>query len=243
MGLGLRDSREMRRRQQRRAFWKWVVVVSAIIGAGIYAYDRGTTLAKSETQALKADVARLDAEVRALTIKNETLETGIAEEQARVADWKAKYTRDVPAGERKELFEKLLAKIEAGVSVERLVFVVDGVKEVRSCSNGVEEKRFLAQTPLYDGANDSVGFAGGSITVTALGESAVNRSGAPEAWFDPAKPVTATFTAIGGESTKIVGKLPLHQSVIVNDTEHRFTLKAGGGRGFVTVTYNTCAFP
>ena len=49
----------------------------------------------------------------------------------------------------------------------------------------------------------------------------------PEAWFDPAKPVTVFFTRLGGETTSTVGVLPLHHAVVVGDLEYRFSVVAG----------------
>lgn len=103
-------------------------------------------------------------------------------------------------------------------------------------------RRFILQTPTTSGANDSVGFAEGFLTVTGTGMSKLTADGNPEAWFDPAQPVTIFFTHLGGEWTDVTGILPLHHSVVVNQTIQRFTIIASE-RSFVNVTALVCAYP
>ena len=85
-------------------------------------------------------------------------------------------------------------------------------------------------------------FAEGAVTITASGEAARNAQGQPVAWFDPAKPVTAVFSHLGGESSETNGVLPLHHAIVVGDTEYRFSL-VSGARAFVQVTGEACPFP
>ena len=103
-------------------------------------------------------------------------------------------------------------------------------------------RRFLLQTPLYNGANRSVSFANNTVTVEGEGESARDSDGKPEAWYDPAKPVRIRFTMIGGETSEVSGKLPLHHSVVADGAEQRFSVVAGE-RGFVEIVGDRCRFP
>ena len=54
--------------------------------------------------------------------------------------------------------------------------------------------------------------------------------------------MTLRFTVLGGASSQAAGALPLHHSVVVGDTEYRFSAAAGDG-GFVNVTGQGCRFP
>ena len=81
-----------------------------------------------------------------------------------------------------------------------------------------------------------------TVTVTASGEPAVDASGNPQGWFDPAKPVTLRFTEIGGRDSEGHGLLPLHHAMVIGEKEHRFTVLPGD-RGFVTVTQERCDYP
>ena len=75
-----------------------------------------------------------------------------------------------------------------------------------------------------------------------MGQSATSASGQPEGWYDPAKPVVLKFSHLGGESSEVTGMLPLHHSMLVGDSEYRFTATAGD-RGFINVTADRCKFP
>jgi hypothetical protein len=137
------------------------------------------------------------------------------------------------------LLDRVKEKLDAGVDIERLQFLVDAATNTPRCSEQPASKRFMVQTLLFAGANDSVVFADGTITVTARGESAVDADGKAEAWFDPAQPIKLILTLIGGKVSEVSGKLPLHTSVVVGDHEHRFTATAGP-QGFVQVTGERC---
>src|SRR3546814_9216478 len=84
----------------------------------------------------------------------------------------------------------------------------------RSCDGEPDTKRFIVSTELQSGgANDAVSFGERAITVTAVGAAARNANGNLEAWYDPQKPVTVTFTQLGGKTIQADGMLPLHHSV------------------------------
>ncbi len=112
----------------------------------------------------------------------------------------------------------------------------------RDCKGEPATRRFLVKTPIYQGANDSVNFAANTITVTASGVSATDDAGNPEAWFDPALPITVQFAELGGGQSDVQGILPLHHSLVINDREHKFSIVAGA-RGFANVTGDECRYP
>ncbi|MDP6953615.1 MAG: hypothetical protein QGF53_12740, partial [Alphaproteobacteria bacterium] len=81
------------------------------------------------------------------------------------------------------------------------------------------------------------------ITVSASGVPSVNAAGNKEAWFDRTEPVDVSFTLPGGRSETVQGALPLYHSVVINDSDHRFTMAAADTRGFLLVTEQVCAYP
>lgn len=242
MTLGLRDSRNRRRRR----FWlgviKWLVVLAAILAAGIYAYRTGSKLAELDVTELRQEVDQLTVTVNTLTSENDSLERELAAAKRQSADWQSRYEREVPTGEIKQLTDMVGEKVRDGVAIDRLAFLIDAADAIGACDNQPVTKRFIVPTPLYDGANSWIGFAESTVTVTALGQSAVNENGQPEGWFDPGQPVTLKFSQLGGEASEITGKLPLHHSVLVGDSEYRFTA-VEGDRGFINVTADRCKFP
>ena len=77
----------------------------------------------------------------------------------------------------------------------------------------------------------------------AGGAGAGAPDGGPRATFDPAKPVVARFTHLGGRRTQVSGVLPLSHSVVIKDTEFRFAMRPDDRRGFGRVTSDRCTFP
>lgn len=242
MTLGLHESRTRRRRRMRWVIVKWVITLSAITTAGVFAYQSGSMLAQRQVTSLAGEIEDLTAKVDALQRENTDLRANVIVAEQRLDEANARYQKDVPTGRTAMLLERLQDKLEAGVTLERLEFLIDSAANPRECEDLGATKRFLVQTPLYQGANDSVSFANATVTVTALGESATDAEGKVEAWYDPAKPIKVYFTEIGGKVTETAGKLPLHESVVIGEHEYRYTVTAGA-RGFVQVTGDRCNYP
>ena len=135
----------------------------------------------------------------------------------------------------------VIERLDAGVSVERMAFLIQAAEEARDC-RPVESKRFLVKTPLHSGANTVVSFASDAIVVTGTGASAKTSDGLPQAWFDPVEPVTVQIVPINGRTVELVGTLPLQGSVVQGGLEHRFQLRAGA-TGFIQVAAESCAYP
>jgi len=242
MSLGLHESRTRRRRKARWTVAKWVIAVGLVVGAGIYAYDTGSQIAETQVTDLEREIAALSQRIADLEGENARLRADQIVAQQRLEEAKALYARDVPTGQVATLLGQLRDKLKAGVDQERLEFLIASAANPRTCDEQPATKRFLVRTPLYQGANDSVAFADGAITVTAVGEAATDAEGRVEAWFDPAKPVTLQLTRIGGEAVQETGKLPLHASLVAGENEYRFTA-IEGPQGFVQVTGDRCDYP
>lgn len=237
---------DRRLRRQRRQFWvgvvKWSLALGLIVAAGVVAYRSGSTLAQVEVDKLRREIVDLSDSVAALEDENAKLEGRVKADETRLREWQERYERDVPTGENKAVFALVQEKLGAGVDLERLKFLIDSAENERSCDETPVTKRFILRTPLYTGANDSVGFAQSSITVTGDGEAAVNAAGKQEQWYDPAKPINIRFTHIGGKNSEVSGTLPLHHAVVFGDHEYRFTIVAGS-RGFVSISGDRCDYP
>lgn len=242
MSLGLRESRNRRRRRVWVVGGKWLFALAVIAAAAAYSYYAASRLAAHDVETLQQDIEQLSGTNETLVAENDSLKAELAAANRRANEWQGRYEREVPKGEVKQLTDLVVEKVGAGVAIDRLAFLIDAAGSAGACDNQPTTKRFIVPTPLYKGANSSVGFADGAVTVTALGASAVNESGQTEAWFDPAQPVTLVFTLLGGKTSEVTGKLPLHSSVLVGESEYRFTAVAGD-RGFINVTADRCKFP
>ena len=242
MSLGLRDSRNRRKRKFRLTVFKWVFALALIGLAGVFAYETGSRLAERETIRLKEQIAELSQTIEESRRDDSALKAAAEAAEQGQRDWQQRYEKDVPSGVDKQIYELARRKLAEGVDIERLKFVIQATENQRLCAEGLATRRFIVPTPLYKGANDSVGFAKGTITVTAKGQSSRDSAGNPLARFDPAKEVTLFFAQLGGQVTEARGVLPLHHSVIVGDSEYRFSVVAGTP-GFVLVTGDRCAYP
>lgn len=232
--------------RRRRQIWGRVVRVTFYLTVlavfSISSYRMGlersgrtvSTLEQAITDLTRKN-AQLAAEMRGLASTAETA-------NARAREFEDRYERDVPSGPARELAALVNEKLDAGLDPRRLAFVIGAAQNRRTCNDVAVTKRFVVKTDLYRGPNSAVSFADNTITITGDGSTARDASDKPEAWFDPAKPVTIRFTMIGGKKFDIAGKLPIHHSVIVGDAEHRFSF-IEGDRGFVKVAGTRCRFP
>ncbi len=243
MSLGLHDTHERRRRRTRRSFARWLFALGAIVAVGVIAYQIGASLAEREVAELGQRLAELSDRVEELEQQNTGLQADLILKDRRLKDSVLRYERDVPSGHLAALMGRIREKLEAGVDEDRLGFLIDSAGNPRNCDNKPVTKRFMVRTQISRGANDSVSFAKNSITITALGESALNVEGKVEAWFDPAQAIALRLTQIGGKTTIEKGKLPLHASVIVQNKEYVYSVVAGQQRGFVEVTGDRCDYP
>ncbi|MCG8359965.1 MAG: keratin [Kiloniellales bacterium] len=242
MTLGLYEERTRRRRARRWATLKWLIALGAIGAAGIFAYESGSSLAQRQVTALSGQIADLESTVQQLEAEKGALEAARRETEQRLAAAEARYQEDVPTGALADLLTLVRGKLDEGVEVARLGFLIGAAQNQRDCDEAPVQKRFLVKTPLYAGGNDSVGFADGLIRVTGEGESALTSDGKAEAWFDDAKPITLRFIELGGKETEAAGVLPLSTSIVIGEREYRFSVSAGA-RGFVQVTGDSCQFP
>ena len=140
-----------------------------------------------------------------------------------------------------ELYDLIRARIADGLSVARLRFLIGSARRKRDCLDP-DTRRFVVRTPVKSGPHSAASFGKDRITITGRGASAKSADGHPQAWFDPSKPVSLTFTAVDQPSVKHAGVLPLSHSVVLGEREFRFLVQAGR-RGFVLVTAEDCAYP
>lgn len=244
MSLGLSDNRNrLRRRRQVLGFiFRWGLVLAVGLGVGLWAKNIGTEVANQEVRVLESRLSDITTESATLRSEIAGLTAALHGERDRVAKLRERYDADVPNAVEAEILAAARDRIASGVSTERLTAVVRLARDDVACEPLGATKRFIVNNEIQSGANGSVSFANGAITITATGEAARNAAGQAVGWYDPVKPITASFSHLGGETSQAEGPLPLHHSVAVGDTEFRFSLVAGA-RAFVQVTGEVCPFP
>jgi len=239
-GLGLSEKKKARMRRNR--FFKFVLYVGILGGAGAYGYFEGqaeATLriadAREQRNILERENARLNDKLRGAMDKQ-----GAALAEAR--SWRDKFEKEIPEGASLEILELVRKRMDEGLDAIRLMNIIALTQNKSNCDAKPEVKRFIVNTPIFSSPDNSIGLGGGSVTVAGEGQSTLNAEGKPEAWYDPAKPVTITFTKLGGKTEKITGKLPISKSFVFGSDEYRFNI-LNGKQSFASISVIRCDFP
>jgi hypothetical protein len=244
MSLGLADRQA---RARRRLLWglaKWTAALAMIGLAGLFAYKTGTSLAEIDVQRKNEQIAELRNRANSLQTENTALKATATQAQAQARDWEERYRAEVPTGDRKLLLDLATRKLDEGVDIARLSFLINAASNARTCDTEPESKRLRVKTPIgKPGKDASAAFAGRKITVTADGVPVVNQKGEKEAWFDPAQPITVQFTPLDGQTVAATGVVPLQHQMVVGDSEFRFSIDVDERKGFAIVTGERCSFP
>jgi hypothetical protein len=224
-------------------FLRLVLAAAALVALALFAFQLGIEDERSRQGRLADETARLGAENQQLAQANQAFRTQLLAAQARLKELEGTVGATPRISEAaKVLMPALERKLAEGADPKRLADAIAALDRPRECEPP-ETKRFLVKTQLTgDGPNTSVGFANGLVTVSGQGTTARNAEGRPEAWFEPAEPITIRFTQIGGRTVEATGKLPLHHTLALGQAEHRFSVMAAA-RGFVQVTSERCKVP
>lgn len=241
MTLGLYDYDRRRRRRSWMRLFKMLLLLAVLLGIGLFSYQMGIEQIKGREVGLRRENAGLQVRNAELERLVDTLRETARMAEVRADELETRLRRELPQGELARLTKLIAERLTAGVDADRLAFLIDMTSIPRDCEPA-ETKRFILPTPLYHGSNTAVGFADGAVTVSGEGAAAQNEEGQPEGWFDPQQPVAIHFTRTDGTRTTATGMLPLKQSLVIDMTEHRFTVDAGA-HSFVEVTAERCSFP
>lgn len=242
MTLGLYDTERRYRRRVWFSFAKSGFYVVLLVGTGLFAYQMGIEQIKARDADLREEVSLLTGQKNELQLLVGQLQTAARSAETKAGDLEARFAKEVPTGEAARLVKLVSDRLASGIDANRLAFVIQAVQNQRICQPP-ETKRFVLPTPIFKASNRSVSFANGAIAVTGEGQPARDGNGNPEGWFDASQPVSLKFTVSGGKGeTVATGPLPLHHSVVVDNTEHRFTINPGA-RSFVEIIADRCAYP
>ncbi|MFA5592007.1 MAG: hypothetical protein WC989_01670 [Micavibrio sp.] len=212
-----------------------VIALSACVGFWVgkqYGVEQNISL-KENVENLTKERNLLQANVTELRAEAQTANT-------RYEQIKAEYNAILPEGPMQDLTRLVREQVDQGMAPERLAFVIKSARPPTGCTEP-ENKRFIVSTPSYTGPDSSVSVADGAIIITAKGVSASNKSGQPEAWFDPSQPIEVTFKA-GSEQDVKKGMFPIRHSVVSGGREYRFTVEEGA-KSFARIIYDSCAYP
>lgn len=241
MTLGRYDYERRYRRRVLSGVGKFGLMAAVVLGVGLFAYQMGIEQLKGRDVTLREEIAALSRQKAEFELLATQMQHAARTAESRSAELEIRLQREVPTGDLARLSQLVAERLKGGLDVNRLAFIISQAQAQRNCQPA-DSKRFTLTTPLLKGGARGTTFSNGAITVTGEGQSAHNAQGNPESWFDPGQPVTIKITGIGGKSTVATGVLPLHQSLVIDNNEYRFTF-APGQRSFVDVTADRCAYP
>jgi hypothetical protein len=234
---------DTRRRRRHQALWRMVRFLFgliAVLGVGIYGYQVGISAGHARSAQLEAELMRFQHANLDLRDRMAVVDKRSEEAEAALEDMRRRYAADIPTGEVADLLEQVRNQLGAGVTPERLAFLVEAAG-LNACQSAPVTKRFMPRTPISTGPRSFIRFDD-RITVTGEGESARNEAGLPEAWYDPARPIRLEFRLLDGTSTSIEGLVPFTHQMVVDGKEYRFSA-APGDRRLLEVTAQACPLP
>lgn len=219
-------------------FMMGLFVIGGVFAAGFWVNtvreEQVTYILQQEKNVLAEHVEVLQSEATELRAEAQTA-------NVRLEQLRANYNELLNNGDLKDLIVLLKQQLEKGVAMERLRSVILSARPPQNCS-APETKRFIVNTPVYNGPVSQSFIAGGNIRISGTGVSARNASGQNEAWFDPAQAVTISFKVIDGGAVEKSGVLPIYHSAVVGDKEYRITV-SNGAKSFANVTFDYCDYP
>lgn len=218
----------------------WMVLFGILCASAGYGYGHWRALKK--TSGLKQSV-------EVLTNERDSLRNGLTQMKAesgaakmRYEQLQARYEKDFPTeGSLRELYDLIRTRLEEGGNASRLAFLIRSSRPPRDCEDA-QNRRFVISTPAYNGPKSEVTVGNGAIAVSGSGASALSENGNPEAWYDPASPVSVQFVLGGSKTEEKRGVLPIHHTAVVDGREYRFTVSSGE-RSFARLSYDSCAYP
>lgn len=230
MSLGLAHRKELQKRRSQRywTFFKIIFFLATVFGSSYFAFDTGQEIA---LRSMVYNKEKFEQQIASL----DKLQLELGNTEASLN----KLQKLLPNDEIQNLLLVINQKAADGINPERMTTLIAGMSNDAKCDEKSLSKRFVITTPVSQQIDSSVSFYRGLITVTGKGSPTLNESGSPEAWFDPTKQITASFTFPGGETQKALGILPLYHSVIVKDKEYRFTI-ISGRKSFADITVRSC---
>lgn len=233
-----------RRRQQQR--WWFLGKLAAAAAVGLFslgaAYEVGLSQSRVELERSFEDRETERLKVQRLTAQLARVEQAkVATTPETTSHTPTSTTSTIgPALER--VLQAATAKIEQGVTAERLVRALALVKAERACDPTVESKRANVSTPVSRTGTEPT-FAAGKLKVTVKGAAARNAAGRMEAWFDPSQPIELSLIQTGQPPLTTIGTIPMVHGFVIDHREHLFEVKQQDRRGMVEISLRVCDYP
>jgi hypothetical protein len=240
MSFILRSHHDRYRQRAREGLYHRLVITAAIIAALLIGYVGGSKKNHQDVRQMVQQSHELQQSAAQAEQKSTQAQADYQTLSIKFQQLEGQYKRDVPRGDLGLLTALVKEQLDKGMPVDRMIQIIRAAQPPRNCSQP-QNKRFILSTPAYKGPDSAITFADGAITVTGSGEPSISNKQEKEAWFDPGKPVSVTFTVIGGKKETKTGLLPIHHTIILRDKEYRFTISEGP-RSFIAVSSDNCDY-
>lgn len=230
---------EERARRKSTALYTTIALIAAAFTIGLWI---GREYAAAQLKSNKSQIERLEEQLQKIEESTTTLRGDAQASQLRLEQMQLEMAAKFPdEGPLRPLIDLTRKQLDAGIAPERLEFVIRSARPPRNCTDP-QNKRFVVMTPAYKGPDTEVSVGDAGILLAARGMSSINAASQPEAWFDPAKPVTITFKTLEGQSEVKTGTLPMQHTIVAGGREYRFTISEGE-KSFAKITFDSCEYP
>jgi hypothetical protein len=209
---------------------KWVVLLAIFAAIGRSSYESGLWLAERKLVDLREELARTTRSLAETESARDDLQARLAEANDELRAMQRRYDTDVPTGAPAELLNLARERLAGGLAADRLADALRAAQAVIPCEGRPVTRRFRYRAGVQPVPEDTA-FADGLIRLYATlapGE-------------DPSRPTTVVFTRANAPPITATGRLPLRQSIVLDNVEYRFTVAASDLRGYLTATANSCA--
>ena len=240
MSFILRSHHDRYRQRAREGLYRNSVFAASVIAALLIGYVGGNKKAEQDNRQLVQQTKEIQASSQLAQDQSTQAQAKYQTLVIKYQQLESQYKRDVPTGDLGLMTALVKEQLDKGLAVDRMIQIIRAAQPPRNCSQA-QNKRFILSTPAYKGPDSAITFADGAVTVTGTGEPSINNKQEKEAWFDPGKPVSITFTVIGGKKETKTGLLPLHHTIILRDKEYRFTISEGP-RSFIAISGDNCDY-
>lgn len=210
---------------------KWVLLLAIFTAIGYASYESGLWLAERKLVGLREELVRTTRGLAESESARDDLQARLAEANDEIRVKQRRYDADVPTGAPAELLKLARERLAGGLAADRLAEALRAAQAVIPCEGRPVIRRFRYRPEVQPVPEDTAGFADGLISLHATlapGE-------------DPSRPTTVVFTRANAPPITATGRLPLRQSIVLDNVEYRFTIAASDLRGYLTATANSCA--
>lgn len=218
-----------------KLFAWFAVLVSVALFSYQYAIER-----------VKAREATLDDANREMAKKYADLDTAanrlrlsLRDAQTHARELEDRLAKEVPAGERGRLFRVMNERLDAGVPIGRVEFLLSNARSPTNCQP-LEGRKVPVGLRGRVAARPVV-IASGILTLKAEGDPTRDRAGNAENGFDASKPASIHISG-GGREWVVSGVPPLSQSIVVEGKEYHLAFTAGGKTN-LELSAEVCDFP